>query len=265
MRQKRSLRVRNKVFRKTDFMNLATILSKEQLDSQNAKHNSSLSFSVHCTDDTSYESESVDLLEDGGIVDIKQINSFDIYYRDYSVTRNVTLSLVPGKSEFSNICSVSGVDENWVEGVFTRLKEVLDNVTPQDNLLIRHPFFFLNCFALAIGYFLLRIVAIALEFFRGAPTTATTNPDNLTRFLEANPVIEWAILVAFIWIVGVLPADSICNWILSLWPSIEFDLGPEHLKLQKLRRRGLGAAITVFLAPFALAIGYDILKSLMPK
>ncbi len=116
MKEKRNLNITNKVFKKNDFLNLANILSREQQVSQNAKHRCTLTFAVHCKDNTSYESESITLFDDGGVLDTKQITSLGINFLDYTDERHATVSLVPGdKYVWGNRCDVSGTDANWVE------------------------------------------------------------------------------------------------------------------------------------------------------
>jgi hypothetical protein len=61
--------------------------------------------------------------------------------------------------------------------------------------------------------------------------------------------------------VGLTFALPVRDWILELWPLIELDLGPEHLKIEKRRRARLAIVTAAIVLPILLRVLYDIVKS----
>ena len=64
---------------------------------------------------------------------------------------------------------------------------------------------------------------------------------------------------------GFFGAFYLRNWLLSLWPTIEFDFGPEHLNIEKSRRNRILVFITFAVIPIVLTLGYDLVKSVVMK
>ena len=55
-------------------------------------------------------------------------------------------------------------------------------------------------------------------------------------------------------------AYKVRRWFLNLWPSIELDIGPEHFKIEKQKRKKLYAVAVLVIFPIVTALLYDIIK-----
>jgi len=64
---------------------------------------------------------------------------------------------------------------------------------------------------------------------------------------------------------GIPWASEVRRWLLNLWPEIELDFGPEHLKVEKLRRLRISIVFSIAIIPIILTIVYDIAKSFLIK
>jgi hypothetical protein len=61
------------------------------------------------------------------------------------------------------------------------------------------------------------------------------------------------------WVLGLPWAFQIRHWILSMWPSIEFNFGSAYLRPDN-RRQKLNWTLTMVILPIVLAAIYDVLK-----
>ena len=79
--------------------------------------------------------------------------------------------------------------------------------------------------------------------------------------LHAGPVlfgVKWIWCWAFGHCCG---AYSVRRWLLSLWPSIEFDFGLPHLKTEQMKRSRLVVVWTLIVVPILCSIIYDLMKA----
>jgi len=260
LKETRRFYIKQKIFKKTDFLNIGKIFHKEYNLAQKDNNNSSISFRVDCIDGTSYESESLELFDDGSILDQKKAKFIEISFHNYTLDQYMNISVVHGGGYGDNLI-IRGVDSTWVNGIFTRLKEIIDCLKPQDNFLIRHKTALLHIIALSIGKIFFLLISLALDYVHIEPIK---NPSEILQkirlFFATYPyfinLIEWFCS----WLMGIGSAYAIRTWLLKLWPDIEFDLGPEHLKIEKLRRMRIAIVFSIGIIPFCISIIYDLVK-----
>ena len=86
------------------------------------------------------------------------------------------------------------------------------------------------------------------------------------RIAPKIEVLGWLLIeLLSYWLMGIPWAPYIRNWLLNLWPVIEFDFGPEHMKVEKLRRLRISIVFSTAIIPIVIAIGYDLLKYFLTK
>ena len=264
MKETRRIDIKNKVFTKSDILNIGKVILDEYSSAQDAQNHSSITYKIDCIDGTSYESETMGLFDEGGIIDLKKTRAIEIYFHNYTLDRYINISVVHGGGYRDNLI-VSGDDQNWVNGIFTRLKEIVDSIRPQDNWLIKHKSFVLHITALGIG----TVIYTVLWFILYRHIEPIKNPSetikSIRAFFTAFPFLSYLLDWLLNWLMGIPWAPYIRSWLLSLWPEIEFDFGPEHMKVEKLRRLRISIVFSVAVIPIILAIGYDLLKSLLVK
>lgn len=264
MKEARRLEIRKKVLTKTNVLTLAYVFFHEYQSSSDLGNNCSISFQLACNDGTSYESDCLDLFEDGGVIDIKRSNSIDFTFHDHTLKHYISLTISHGGGYRNNL-TVQGFDSNWVNGVFTKIKEKIDSFKPQDNWLLNHEKFVLHSSALGIGaivYFIVWLVVYRhLEPIKN-PTGLLK--DIKTIFLN-NPWFFYVYPIFSYWIYGISWALQFRRWLFSLWPDIEFDFGPEHFKLEKTRRVRIYIFASLVIIPLLLSLIYDLSKLLITK
>lgn len=265
MKETRRLRIKDKVFAKADIRRIAQVLLDKYQSTQEGEedvyHLSSISVQLSCADDTSYESESIELFEDGGFIDIKKTDSIQMTFHNYALEQSIDFSIQHGGYRSSLI--VRGNDKNWVNGTFTTLKEIVDSVKPQDNWILRHKTLFLHLIAIGTGS-LIYLVLDALIYRHIQPIQ---NPSGFAKavrdLLRAIPWLVYLIEWVLRWFMGIMNAAfPLRKWFLDLWPEIEFNFGPEHLNLEKARRERVWAVLLIIIFPVAIEIIGDILSGL---
>lgn len=264
MKETRRYNIEKRIFIKSDIINIGKVFLKEYEFSKENETNSSISFRLDCIDNTSYESEDIGLFDEENIIDIKRTKNIEISYHDYKLNRFMNLTLVHGKYN-NSILIVNGDDQNWVNGIFTKIKELIDSTKPQDNWIIKHKTFLLHLNALGIGIILYAILNILIYQHIEPIKNPSETVLNFRAFFTTYPILLYAFGLLSRWVIGMPVALYLRDGLLSLWPEIEFDFGPEHLKIEKIRRLRISVFIITAVIPIILSVGYELFKSLFMK
>jgi hypothetical protein len=257
-KEARSVKITWRVFTKTDIRRIAKVLNEAFQNAKKNKHHSSIAFRLYCQGGISYESDSINILDDGGPLDIKRTQTIQITFYDYETERNIDFSIREG-NYYGGELSVRGTDKNWVQGNFTTLQEIIDSIKPQENVILKYKNIVFHIIAFGTGslfYLLLnflifqhipipnRTIEISSEFLK-----------SVFLFLKANLWILYLILVFLLWFEGVVTfAYPLHKWLLELWPEIEFDFGPDHLNKNKIRRQRIWIVASLVIIPIAVNI-----------
>ena len=161
--------------------------------------------------------------------------------------------------------TVKGDDHNWVNGIFVQLQEIIESVKPQDNWLLRHKSVLLHTIALGVGAALYQI----LRFLTYQLVPPMENPSEtvkaMRQFFVTYPFFMFLLDWLLKWGLGITWAFPLREWLLCLWPSIEFDFGPEHMKVEKQRRLRAWVVLSSAVLPIVLTLLYDIVTALFSK
>lgn len=263
MRETRNLRINKRVFSKADINKLAQFLWNESQQPTRSRIEFEMRFKINCDDGTSYASKSIDIFNDDGIIDTKRTESIEMALRDYDLDQYITISIV--KNGYRDDLTVEGDDQYWVNGCFNRLTEIINAVKPQVDWPYKYRRILFHIIALGVGsiiYFL--YWALILRHLQ-----PIANPGEILKQLRSfarnnlwfSYVLQWISAYGF----GIGWAFSLRERLLSLWPNIEFDFGPEHFNLEKKRRRHLSAIATLVVLPLAISVVYDITKIFFTK
>lgn len=263
MKETRRQNIKNKIFVKNNILNIGNIFFQEHEKAKKEGNRSTIIFRLNCVDNTSYESESLSLFEDGNILDIKKASSIEMHFMNYELNSSLDFSIVNGGG-YSDFIFVSGEDQNWVNGLFTRLKETIDSVKPQDNWFLRHKTLLRHLAALGIGtivYLMLYFMFILISSTDHPITTENSFLIAILLFFNKHTFIQYLYnRIIGPWFVGYFWAPFLLDWLFELWPSIEFDFGPEHLKYEKMRRNRLYLFFIAVILPIIIAVSYDLAK-----
>ncbi len=252
-KEKRILDINNLVFSKSDIKLIAEIFNEEYQKEKDNNPYCNFDFEVKCYDQTSYGTDNLDLLEEGGEFDIKSIYFINLLFRGSD--KRMEFGLNKENVYRSNQLSIEGNDADWVAGRFSDFEKVIKSVKPQQSKVKKYSFslklIFVSLFYLTIFYILDTLIN---KFFSLHTTPRLSMEDIMAIYLNLYIFCIGSSLGIAFYLSG-----NITSWVLDLWPDIEFDFGPEHLKIEKLRRKRIWIVISITIIPFIISILVNIL------
>lgn len=250
MKATRTKEIKNRIFSKKDLEHLWGKIKKrsEGLIAKGGLTYHVQRIIINCSDGTTHESDNDDLLNPGEVLDTKLCKAIHIEYRDSSGA-DIDLSLRCGVEDlYYNHITVRG-ERDWVSSTFQELEEFINAVEPQDHWFIRNKVLVLHFGAFMLGVFQLWIIAVTwLQYLPNPEETP------LSLFLDEYELIRWSAVIFMTWLMGLIPMWALRNFVLKMWPSIEFDFGPEHYKIIKKRRNAIGMLFFILILPFLINI-----------
>lgn len=261
MKERRLLSVEDKIFKKADIVALAILFYQQYKIATEKKQQCSVCYKISSNDRTSYESESLDLFEDGGIIDLKRIVSIEMTFHNYNLDQYINLDIVH-KGSYRDGLIIQSADRNWVSGTFTAFSDLINSVTPQKNWFIEHRTFILHLLSFGIGFIIYYLLYLLIYRHIEPIKNPSGNILAIRQFFEKFPILLKLIDLFLTWLMGIPWAINVRAWFLELWPKTEFDFGPEHMKSEKQKRLRIGLVLSMAIIPTLLAIGYDLIKVL---
>jgi len=210
-------------------------------------------YSISFEDDSTSSSSGGyrDVFADGEWIDLKRANEIRMYFEDRTSNREVDLVIVAGNERRGSL-TVEGPDQDWVGGIFKRFQTIIESAKPQPVWILRYvapniPF----VFGIA-SWWVGKLVVLLLIMLTGRTGWCEAKHRVQELAKENNAVI---------WIGGLVPATPalfyVQNLLYKLWPRVEFDFGPEHLRLEKQRRRKITWLIGTILMPKVIDVVMD--------
>jgi hypothetical protein len=254
------LKIKDRVFAIADLRRIAAIF-EEQRRLANASHHTAYgTYSVHFSDDTIEDDDETPstLLTEERLMSPSR--PMLVYFRFRNVSyenRELTVRIAHGEAYLSE-ASVSGTDPKWVNDQFANLKGAIETAKPQELWILKHKTLFLQFLAVAIGTLFLSWVDPLLNWLLAEGVLHLVDRrDPLHMFLVAHETLFYCFVWVCRWGVGISPALLVRRWLFSLWPSVELDVGAEHLKTEKRKRKLVFLFLTLAVLPIAVQILYD--------
>jgi len=268
----RRLAIWRKKFTKTDLRAFGAIFLNELEAARAVGRRATVSFELRCDDGAEYSADDMRHFEDGAEVDIKRPKSIKFTFADTASARWIDLSLRHGRDQDGEL-RVSGEvgSRDWVVGLFTRLQERVAAAEPSESWFTKHPKLTYHLMALGCGSVIILAVsfAISLGVTHGVVVLSDTEvsgppPPGSIRFVFSRmPALEFGLGWCVRWLLGGVAAPWIRDWILGAWPTLDLDLGPQHLKLEQMRRNRIVAFFVLGVLPFLVQLAYDLLKTVL--
>jgi hypothetical protein len=246
----------DKIFSLADVVKIAKIFDREKPQEDTAGY---ISYKIECTDNTSYESDILAIFDEDSSTSHKSIRELQLVINIRNGSRIVfRLTSAYERGELR----VSGDNKDWVVGRFAEIKELIDSVQKQENWLIKYEKLVLHLSSICIGIIPFYLIQSYLSLFN-TPSEPSENLLKLSSFLTDNPWMKILLYIFMFWLFGYVLASTLLRWVMKLWPKLEFDFGPEHLKIAKNRRKRLGVLLMAVILPILLTVFYDVIKSLV--
>ncbi len=259
MQVQRTLSVEDRVFTLSDLIRIAKVFERQIVLAKKAKHHFHAAFEVGFNDGTSLSSESADVLSEEALArPAKPMGiSFTFFNHEYRMQRYLSFTVSHGSLPVSivwNRATIKGGEKTWVDEQFLRLKEAIDASEPQKAWPKQHPRL-LHCTLIggfvAIVMLMLRVFDLIVSL-AGVELQPVKGTDPLRDVVGSFlPVLAGGLL----FLLGTMAAFWIGDKILAMWPCIELDIGPEHLKLEKRRRAILRTVL--------VGVGLSVLANLI--
>jgi hypothetical protein len=193
--------------------------------------------------------DDTDQIFDNDVIDLRKTISVDFSYYNSQSSKSVTISFKEGDDRLfsESSFSISGGDPRWVDATFAEIETALEATKPQSNVFRKWRPLLSAILAVFIGYSFGKIIILL------SPRESGPSP-RLIQFAETHPPLLYLIAIGVFYLMGILPALGVTSWVGELWPSIEFDFGPEHLRQKKQLRGRSAAIVTLFLLPVLIDV-----------
>jgi|GEM_PF-2948287 len=186
-----------------------------------------------------------------------KVSHISFRFRDYDSNNHCSLELTASNSSSyrNNTIKVEG-EPDWSVARFNNLKEIIKSFKPQNNFFAEHSTAFFHILSLSFGWFalkLLSLIPVVPEEPREGSFTAI-----VVSLTEQYALVEIAILGLLSWMLGawivIMFWMELKNWISQIWPSIEFDFGPAHLRAPKKIRKALVTLVSMVVIPVLFSL-----------
>ena len=182
---------------------------------------------------------------------------------------SIYFNLSQGGSTWDRL-KVSGEDEQWVRSIFVEISDIIESVASSTSFITKHPILCGYLVYLGWGFLVNSFIRLSIQFlskyfvqesFIESIDITALKKSFLVNFFSLPTVyipLEWLFrLFAGFFCGGFL----IHEWLEGAWPTIELDVGPNHLKSAKKRRHHISFFVVVILIPLIIAIIYDVYKA----
>ncbi len=219
----------------------------------------SVSFAVECGDGAKYEGREADLFAADAVPATKRVVAAAMSF-SYSNRRKeeaaIQIHIQHGNSSVGNTIAVGGTDSTWVNGTIRKFEELVDSITPQSTFVLKHRRWLNLAFAIGMGAVVVRLL---LKVVPTSPSPLSGFGALLLRLAETYQIFQWVIVYGVFWMFGSLPAALLMQKLFSLWPSVEFQIGPEHKLVEKRRKAWLVTAAGLGVLPIGEVV-YDLAR-----
>ncbi|TRX31649.1 hypothetical protein FNW52_18550 [Flavobacterium sp. ZT3R18] len=198
-------------------------------------------YSVDATDNTSFESQSNEIFTENQIIESRVVRKVVMRFYTKDNSKNIEVQMVHliNDENSENFISVSGDEPNWVNGVLSRLSEIINNAENQSKFKDRFSGWIISAV----------FVLFNVEYFR------------LVHFEKTQYELLATLYVIGVPILSASAAFGLHAYIEKLWPSVELQTGPEYLQLATKKRNNMKWLMATIFFPILLAIIYDVVKS----
>jgi hypothetical protein len=260
--ESRIIKVRDKVITLDNIRRIASIISKHYNKTRESSNDRCrIKYNATCFDDSSFESSDISIFSDDSVLATKRVSYISIIYSSYESSESIDVSLSHGNSDYRNHIKVSGSDSTWVNGMSTNLEREISAFLPQNKFLTEYKNILEIIFAIGIGS--LYFYFISLIPFEPSQVKIEKPPKWLLQFIiviKDQIIFSSLIKYGLSYSIGIWPAYKLMDKLKSLWPSIEFQIGPEHSYIEKQRRLWFLAAFSVGIIPLIRSFLYDMMK-----
>lgn len=219
--------------------------------SANLSPNPSIEFRLQTDDETQLEDNTLSLFEPGGALETRRLRSIEMEYTDYQSNRRIYITLRHNTQPWlQSEIYVRGNDETWTFGIMQKIRNSISSWEKQKQWPNDYNFPLSMVIALLLIFGLTLIGYTILTYLK----------------LDNKAKLPATLLIFFLSFFATwLDVPRRARKIQSLFPSIEFLLGPDYLQLERNKRKKLVYIIVFGLLPLALGIIFQLLIAIFNK
>ena len=254
-KQSYDYKISKKVFTAQDFTTLIDLIA-EYLPKRKSKDlypPKSVRLTMTSSDGIGHEYSNVDMLDSKSLLVTKKIISFKAVYTDRDDDTSLLINFDESKYGL-NYISITSSNPTAFNAFRTQINDYLNNVKDQTNFYIAHRDFLKPTIEFVLASPITYLMLVLLNFW-----LVTFDPDPVKR--EITTTQYWlaiAILIVLLFFMNLINSHAFTSKITaaldSLWPDIEFNLGPDHLNVAKKRRNVTTAVGLNFVLPLIFAL-----------
>ncbi|MGA2506181.1 MAG: hypothetical protein ABSF80_01725 [Chitinispirillaceae bacterium] len=266
MGKKISVNIEEKIFSKADIIRLANIF-KNIYDSTQSKHKK-YDITLGCTGNETHQFSDTSSLD--SLLDLKRILSISYNFHVYDENMDITLQLNHGESSgfWYNTLSVSASQDDWVTLKHEAIMAAINAVHPQSTWFRKYEWLIFNISSINVGWLCVSLLIKWMKFINYQSSTDKPSglfSSSICYLYTHSHLAMIGIYLMIFWTFGTI--IMLLLWwgflrqrYFDLWPSVEFDFGPEHLRKEKITRKVIGAIIALFGIPIILQILFKVVK-----
>jgi len=243
IKEYRRVPIENRIIKAQDLKKLGTLILREYDESKKKEQfYGSFKIKASCSDSSVYESQSLSLFDSDSVLSNKRVDSVTMQFSDYREDKSISFEVRHGYNMAYNNIEVDGRDSLWVNGVLKRLEDIIKECTPQSEFVTKHKTWLLIVLSIGLGSLATMVIVRIFELHWW------------NTFGAKGPLMRWLIQYAVYFYIGLLPASNIIGKLHKLWPSVEVQVGPEHMFSEKRRRAYLVSVTFVAIVPLVINI-----------
>jgi len=247
----RKIKIADRIFTIRDLVRLANLLDVQASKKPKSAHTS---HKVEFEDGVIFEGPASEVLSETELNRSSRPKEIEMWLFLGTYRESINISLKEGDSDFSNRITISASDAESADAIYTQLNDAIEKVKPQSFWGRKHDFLlflFISIGVICLIDVTLRILAFVVS--KSSPSLA----QQLIYWSISNSggfyvVVGGASVLGFI----------VQQWLLSAWPSVEFNFGSPHLRAESRRQR-LMAVWTLILVPLILEVITEIVKGVL--
>lgn len=247
MEKEINIPIKDKIITKEDILRLSKIFWT--VYSNNKSNHARLSFSFACNElDSTYKLENKKLETEEEFLNTKKIKSLSMTFHDYTKSKHLQLNLSHGDTSWNKL-KIESSNNRWVDARYNDFKEKIEAIKPQKNWFLDYKKIIYHITSLNVGFLWIKLIWLL-------PTKSIPYEElsPFWQYIRDSTIIKYLILTILAWGFGISVLWWVFEKLAQLWPSIEFDFGPEHFKKEKRTRKTLGVILSLILIPLVLQI-----------
>ncbi|HEY8036476.1 MAG TPA: hypothetical protein VIF37_12920 [Methylobacter sp.] len=264
IKESRVISIKDKIVSLKDVRAIAALIASEVAAADKDDKNwLEVKYAAETFDGSEFQSADPSIFSDDSSVNRRRVKQIEMSYMEKNGNKRISVSISHDGYWGRNSIKVSGTDSKWVNGTISQFEQIITAIPPQNTFFKRWNGFLLVIASLGIGAIILWLLSkVLLSAQIHPPQEPEGIASQVFRYIASFPIGNYALKYFFYYLAGWGPGYELIRKLLSLWPSVEIQIGPEHEQVEKQRRIWVINVFVLGVLPLCVAILYDIVKAI---